>query len=55
LSSTENFVTQWKSACTCTVGSAPNSGQDQVCSPPLAVAPATVKSQVSGENGGTRP
>ena len=54
LSSTENFVTQWKSECTSVRGSAPKPSQSQVTGPP-AVAPNTLRSQVSDRVLGTGP
>ena len=55
LSSIENFVTQWKSARTVSMGSAWNSSYVQLQSSPLSNAPKTRRSQVSGRNFGSGP
>ncbi len=55
LSSTENLVTQWKSACTAVRGRCPTCGQVQRRAAPSAVAPNTRRSQVCAVNVGTGP
>ena len=55
LSKTENFVTQWKSACTSLRGSSPKPAQSHERVSPSAVAPQTVKSQAASSKAGTRP
>ena len=55
LSRIENFVTQWKSARTVSIGNAWKSSYAQLQSSPLSNAPKTRRSQVSGRNLGSGP